>query len=122
MDLNAVTEKIIGCSIDVHRALEPGLLENIYEQALCVELDNVGLFFERQKQLPVIYKGRQIGKFRLDLVVEDRVVVELKAADRMDSLFQAQLLGYMRLGSYPLGLLINFNSQLLKQGIKRIAI
>ena len=122
MDLNVVTERIIGCSIEVHRALGPGLLENIYEQALCVELDGSGLSFERQKQLPVIYKGSQIGNHRLDLVVEDRVVVELKAVDRMDSLFQAQLLGYMRLGAYPLGLLISFNSQLLKQGIKRIAI
>jgi GxxExxY protein len=122
MDLNAITEKIIGCSIDVHRVLGPGLLENIYEQALCVEFDSAGLTYERQKQLPVIYKGNEIGNYRLDLVIENSVVVELKAVDRVDSLFQAQLLGYMRLGSYPLGLLINFNSQLLKQGIKRIAI
>ncbi|GAB4367751.1 MAG: GxxExxY protein [Calditrichia bacterium] len=119
MDLNKLTEKIIGCAIEVHRILGPGLLESIYEKALYIELKSNGLNVEEQKVIPVNYKGHPIGEFRIDLVVEETVVVELKSVERHDPLFDAQILSYMKLGNYELGLLINFNSRLLKDGIKR---
>jgi GxxExxY protein len=114
MELNEISERILGSAIEVHRHLGPGLLEAVYEEALCIELSGNGLGFERQKALPVYYKKQLIGKQRLDLVVENRVVVELKAVKELEPLFQAQLLGYLKLGGYPLGLLINFNTN--KQG------
>jgi len=119
MLLKDLTEKIIGCSIEVHKELGPGLLESIYESALSIELFQRGLHFERQKPLPVGYKGEQIGEFRIDLLVEDTVVVELKSTERHDPLFEAQLLSYMKLGGYSIGLLINFNSLMLTKGVKR---
>ncbi len=119
MELDEITEKVIGCAIEVHKRLGPGLLESIYESALCIELSESDTFFKRQKILPVIYKGREIGEFRIDLVVEDAVVIELKSVERHDPVFDAQILSYMKLGGYKLGLLINFNSRLLKDGIKR---
>ncbi|MBN2278967.1 MAG: GxxExxY protein [Candidatus Marinimicrobia bacterium] len=119
MELNKITEKIIGCSIEVHRALGPGLLESVYEKALCIELDEKGINFEKQKVLPVNYKNQEIGEFRIDIVVENSVVVELKSVERFDPAFESQILSYMKLGNYKIGLLINFNSKLLKQGIKR---
>ncbi|MGC9365115.1 MAG: GxxExxY protein [Fidelibacterota bacterium] len=122
MELNKLTEKIIGCCIEVHKNLGPGLLETIYEAALCIELKNHGLKFERQKPLPVNYKNETIGEFRIDLLVEDAVVLELKSVERMDPLFEAQLLSYMKLGEFKLGLLINFNSRLMKEGVKRFII
>lgn len=121
MDLNQITQKIIGCAIEVHKYLGPGLLEAVYEEAMCIELVSVGLEYERQKEISVGYKGYSIGNCRLDLVVESSVVVELKAVSSLDPLFHAQLLGYLKLGGYPLGLLVNFNTTLLKHGIKRIA-
>lgn len=122
MDLNEITEKIIGCCIEVHKQLGPGLLESIYESALCIELNSNNIQFERQKSLPVNYKGKNIGEFRIDLVAEDSVVVELKSVERIDPVFTAQILSYMKLGGYKLGLLVNFNSKLLKNGIKRFII
>jgi GxxExxY protein len=119
MELNDLTGKIIGCAIDVHRELGPGLLESIYEAALCIELQHANIQFERQKQLTMNYKGQRIGDFRIDLVVESAVVVELKSVERFDPVFNAQIMSYMKLGDYKLGLLINFNSKLLKDGIKR---
>ena len=119
MEPNKITEKIIGCAIEVHKILGPGLLESIYEKALCIELKESGLKFEQQKILPLHYKGHSIGEFRLDLVVEHVVVVEIKSVERHDPIFEAQVLSYMKLGDYKLGLLINFNSRLLKEGIKR---
>lgn len=119
MELNKITEKIIGGAIEVHKILGPGLLESIYEKALCIELKDGGLKFEQQKTLPLTYKGHSIGEFRLDLVVENAVVVEIKSVERHDPVFEAQVLSYMKLGNYKLGLLINFNSRLLKEGIKR---
>ncbi len=120
MNLNKITEQIIGCAIEVHRQLGPGLLESIYESALCVELEHLGLKYERQKALSVNYKGHPIGEFKIDLLVENTIVVELKSVERFDPVFEAQLLSYMKLGRYKLGLLINFNSALLKDGIKRL--
>jgi len=97
-------------------------LESIYESALCIEFKNHDLKFERQKALPVEYKGNKIGEFRIDLLVENSIVVELKSVERFDPVFEAQILSYMRLGKYKIGLLMNFNSKLLKEGIKRYII
>ena len=120
MDVNGLTERIIGCAIVVHRNLGPGLLESLYEAAMEIELVKSGLVTERQKKISVFYDGVEIGEQRLDLLVENKVVIELKSVERADPVFEAQLLGYLKLGGYPVGLLINFNSRLLKNGIKRM--
>jgi len=120
MQDNELTEKIIGCAIEVHRNLGPGLLESIYEKALCYELESKGLLYKNQVIVPVMYKNTCLGDFRLDLVVEDRVIVELKAVERNDPVFKAQLMSYMKLTDKKLGLLINFNVPLLKDGITRV--
>jgi len=122
MEVDGITEKIIGCAINVHKQLGPGLLESIYESALNIELNKSGLELERQKRVDVRYDGIIIGEHRLDLLVENKVVVELKSVERFDPIFQAQLLSYLKLGGYPVGLLINFNSRMLKNGIKRMTI
>jgi len=119
-DLNKITEKIIGCAIEVHRNLGPGLLESIYEKALCHEFKLNKLKFVDQLSIPIIYKGVTLGEHRIDLLVEDEVVVELKAVDRLDPVFTAQLLSYLKLTKKKLGLLINFNVPILKNGIKRM--
>jgi len=121
-ELNQLTRRIIGCAIEVHRHLGPGLLEAIYESALCIELEMAGLAHERQKPVPVTYKGRTLGEQRLDILVEDTVILELKSVERFDPVFEAQILGYLRMTGKPLGLLINFNSRLLKDGIRRYRI
>jgi GxxExxY protein len=118
-EINKLTEEIIGCAIEVHRNLGPGLLEATYEAALCVEMELAGLSFRRQLVFPVVYKGRSIGEYRLDLMVEDAVVVEIKSVERFDPVFEAQVLTYLRVTGKKIGLLINFNSRLLKDGIKR---
>ena len=102
--------------------LGPGLLEQTYEAALCVELEDHGLRFHRQLTIPVVYKGRNIGEYRLDLLVEDTVVLEIKSVDRFDPVFEAQLLTYLKVTGKRVGLLLNFNSHLLKDGIKRIVL
>ncbi len=114
-----LTERIIGCAIAVHRELGPGLLESNYEAAMAVELEHQGLRCARQVVFPVMYRGQQIGEHRLDLIVEDAVVVELKSVERMDRIFEAQILTYLRISGKRVGLLINFNSRLLKEGVKR---
>jgi GxxExxY protein len=118
-DINKLTEKIIGCAIEVHRQLSPGLLESTYEAALAIELESEGLLFERQAIFPVIYKGRKIGDYRLDLLVEKAVVVEIKSVERFDRVFEAQILTYLRVTGAQVGLLVNFNSRLLHEGINR---
>jgi GxxExxY protein len=118
-DLSSLTSRIIGCAIEVHRVLGPGLLESMYEAALRVEFDAVGLQYEHQKQLLAYYKGHLVGEYRVDLVVEGLVVVEVKSVERPVPVFEAQLLTYMRLMEKRVGLLINFNSRLLKDGITR---
>ena len=115
-----LTERIIGCAIEVHRTLGPGLLEVTYESALAVELKLAGLDFERQFVVPIIYKGQPVGEYRLDLVVKKSVVVEIKSVDRFDPIFEAQLLAYLKITRIKRGLLLNFNSRLLKDGIKRL--
>jgi GxxExxY protein len=119
MNLDNITQRIIGCAIEVHKTLGPGLLESVYENALCIELGNSGLRYECQKTLPVVYKDRDVGNFKIDILVENAIVLELKSCERMDPVFEAQILSYMKFGGYKLGLLINFNTSLLKKGIKR---
>jgi GxxExxY protein len=120
--VNAITEKIIGCAIEVHRTLGPGLLESAYEACLCHELSALGLQFRQQQPLPVAYKSVTLDcGYRLDLVVEDTILVELKSVDKLLPLHEAQLMTYLRLTDLPVGLLINFNVLMLKQGIKRMA-
>ncbi len=118
--VNAVTERVIGAAIEVHRALGPGLLESCYEMCLRHELDSRGISFRRQHSIPIHYKGIQLDcGFRADLVVENTVVVELKAIESILPIHEAQLISYLKLSKLSAGLLINFNVQLLKQGIKR---
>ena len=117
-----LTEKIIGCAIEVHRTLGPGLLEITYESALAVELKLAGLNFERQLVVPITYKGQSVGEYRLDLVVKKSVVVEIKSVERFDPIFEAQLLAYLKITGVKRGLVLNFNSRLLKDGIKRLAL
>jgi GxxExxY protein len=118
--INALTERIIGCAIEVHRQLGPGLLESIYESALCVELGLAGLQFQRQVPVSISYKSQVIGDLRLDLVIENLVVAEIKSVERMEPLFEAQVLTYLKVSGKKVGLLINFNSRLLKTGIQRL--
>lgn len=118
---NELSNKIIGAAIEVHKILGPGLLESTYEECLCKELNLIGLSFERQKPLPINYKGVYLDcGYRLDLVVESCVIVELKSIDRLLPIHQAQLLTYLKLTGLKLGLLINFNVPILKNGIKRV--
>lgn len=121
-ELNDLTGRIIGCAIEVHRQLGPGLLESIYESALCIELALAGLAYERQKAIPVVYKGSPLGEYRADVIVHDTIILELKSVERFDPIFEAQILSYLRLSGKPLGLLINFNSRLLKDGVRRYRI
>ena len=118
-ELNLLTEAIIGMAIEVHRQLGPGLLESIYESALCIELEQARMAFRRQHSIPIAYKGRTIGDLRPDLVVDDKVVLEIKSVDRFDPIFEAQVLTYLKVTQRKLGLLINFNQRLLVDGIKR---
>jgi GxxExxY protein len=118
-----LTFKIIESAIAVHKHFGPGLLENIYAECLAMELTNSGLAVKKQHVMPVTYKDKTLeNAYRLDLWVEDKVVVEIKAADRLLPVHEAQILTYMRLTKSPLGLLINFNEKLLKDGIKRFAL
>ena len=119
--LDAITEKVIGGAIAVHRALGPGLLESAYEECLCFELSQARLGFERQVALPVNYKGINLDcGYRMDIVVEDKVVIEVKAVERLVPVHEAQLLSYLKLGCRPVGLLMNFHSSVLRNGLKRI--
>jgi GxxExxY protein len=120
MEINEITGEIIGCCIEIHKELGPGLLESAYEECLAYELNNAGLIFERQKALPVRYKEIRIEYgYRMDFVVENEVVVELKSVEIMTNVHTAQILTYMKLAQINAGLLINFNVSLLKNGIKR---
>ena len=118
--LNTITEKIIGCAIEVHKNLGPGLLESIYETALCYELKENDIKFENQFRVPVIYKGQNLGEYRIDLLIEHEIVVEIKAVNRIEPVFEAQIITYLKITGKKLGLLINFNVPVLKNGIKRI--
>ena len=118
---NRITGEIIGAAIEVHKVLGPGLLESAYEECLCHELGIRGVAFKRQVPLPMEYKGLKLDcGYRLDLVVEDQIIVELKSVNKIDPIHEAQLLTYLRLKRARLGLIINFNVVLLKDGVRRI--
>lgn len=116
---NDLTRRVIACAIEVHATIGPGLLERLYEQAMEVELAEAGLRFERQRPLRLRYKGRELGDLRLDLVVEDLVIVEIKAVEQVHDVHLAQLLSYLRSADLPIGLLINFSHPKLTEGVHR---
>jgi GxxExxY protein len=121
-DINELTGEIIGAAIEVHKTLGPGLLESAYEECLCRELELRTVPFERQKELPIEYKGVKLDcGYRLDVVVADKLILELKACEKLEPIHEAQLLTYLKLTGIKLGLLINFHVPSLKDGIKRIA-
>ncbi len=116
-----ISNIIIGCAIDVHRAFGPGLLESAYRECLFYDLNEKGLLVAKEKPMPIIYKEVKLDHgYRMDLLVENKVVVELKTVEAINEVHVAQLLTYLKLGDYKLGLIINFHTKLLKQGIKRI--
>ena len=115
-----LAKEVIGDRIAVHRELGAGLLEKIYETALCIECEDRGISFERQKRVRVEYKGRFSGYYAIDLVVENRIVLELKCVQSLEAVHRAQLLSYLKLTGMRLGLLMNFKVPVLKQGIKRV--
>ncbi len=118
--VNKITEQIIGSAIEVHRHLGPGLLESTYEACLKYELTERGLKVEAQKALPVVYKDIQLEQgYRIDLLVENSVVVELKAVEQITAVHEAQILTYLKLSGNTIGLLLNFNTKLLKDGLRR---
>ena len=120
MKINDLTGKIIGCAIEVHNELGPGLLESTYEECLCHELSIQKFAYERQKELPVFYKGKNLDcGYRLDIVLPNQLILELKAIEKIEPIHEAQLLTYLKLSKIKTGLLINFNVQLLKEGIRR---
>jgi GxxExxY protein len=118
-----LTEKIIGFAIEVHRQLGPGLLESAYEECLCFEFEHAAIPFRRQVALPIVYKSVRLDcGYRLDVVVDDRVVVELKTVERLMPVHEAQMLTYLKLSGIATGLLINFNSAVLKDGLRRLSL
>jgi GxxExxY protein len=116
------TEQIIRCAIEVHRNLGPGLLESVYESAMCIELDAAGLRFARQLGVPVLYKGELIAEHRPDLIVSSLVVVEVKSVERFNPVFIAQMLTYLQITGLRVGLILNFNRQVMKDGIRRVSL
>ena len=123
MHINDLSHKVIGCAIEVHRSLGPGLLESAYEECLCRELSIQNIAFERQLELSVEYKGINLDcGYRLDVVVENRIIIELKAVETVLDIHKAQLMTYLKLLNCELGLLINFNVAKLTDGITRLAI
>jgi GxxExxY protein len=121
MVVSGLTDKIIGAAIEVHKALGPGLLESAYEECLAHELSLARICFERQVPLPITYRSIQLDcGYRLDFLVDRTVVLELKALESLQPIHEAQLLTYLKLGGWPIGLLINFNVPVLKKGIKRM--
>ncbi len=122
-EINSLTDAIIGAAITVHRELGPGLLESVYEKCLALELTKSGLQIASQKEIPLTYKGLALESgFRADLIVENKVLIELKSIDQLLPVHTAQALTYLKLSNLRTGLLINFNVQLLKNGIKRLSL
>jgi GxxExxY protein len=123
MEINELTKEVIGAAIEVHKVLGPGLMESVYEECLCHELGLRALRFERQKSLPIVFKEVKIDcGYRLDLLVANSVIVEIKAVEVLLPVHEAQLLTYLKVGGWKVGLLINFNVPLLRDGIKRIVL
>jgi GxxExxY protein len=123
MEFDDLSRKVIGLAIEVHRELGPGLLESAYEQCLVHDLAEHGIAFAAQVPLPITYKGTRLDcGYRMDILIEDRLLVELKSVEMLQKIHEAQMLTYMKLAKIPLGLLINFNTTLLKHGIKRFVL
>ena len=122
MQDDPLTRRIIACAIEVHKRLGPGLLERLYTEAMVIEMALDGLKVEKNVRIPVEYRGRPIGEYIIDLLVEDMVILELKSVERHDPIFEAQILSYMKLTGKRVGLLINFNSKMVKDGIKRFVL
>ena len=122
LQLDETTSAVIGAALEVHRVLGPGFLETVYEEAMAVEFGLRGIPFERQKPINVSYKGHPIGEGRLDFFVQDSVIVELKAAEKLLPIHQAQLMSYLKAAGCRLGLLINFHERLLKDGVRRVVL
>ncbi len=118
---NQIAEKIIGCAIEVHKVLGPGLLESAYQECLFYKLKERGLMVEKEKPMPLVFEDVKLEcGYRIDLLVENKIVIELKSVESLTDVHLAQILTYMKLGNYKLGFLINFNVALLRQGIKRV--
>lgn len=123
MKFDELSNKVIGCAIEVHRELGPGLLESTYEQCLAYELNRAAIPFKTQQQLPVAYKEIDLDcGYRIDLLVDDRLIVELKSLEQLLKIHEAQILTYMKLLNVKVGLLINFNVEILKKGIRRFVL
>jgi GxxExxY protein len=122
LELNQLSSKIIRAAINVHRELGPGLLEAVYQSCMVIELSAMGIDVQQEVPIPILYKKQKVHEegFRIDLLVEDTVIVELKSVEKVQDVHKKQLLTYLRLANKPLGLLINFNEALLKDGITRI--
>lgn len=121
MDINQLSNHIIGAAIEVHKTLGPGLLESTYEKCLCQELKLRGINFANQVPLPVVYKGKKLDcGYQMDLVVGDAVILELKSCEKIEPIHQAQLLTYLKLSGFKLGLLLNFNVPVMRDGIRRM--
>jgi len=121
MTENEIVHKIVGTALEVHKVLGPGLLESAYKECLAFKLEQMGLFVEKEKPMPLIFEEVQLEVgYRLDILVGQKVVIEIKSVELLNDVHLAQILTYMKLGNYKLGLLINFNVALLKQGIKRV--
>ena len=121
MDENELSKSIIGCAIEVHKHLGPGLLESAYQECLYYELKLAGLSVQKEKPMPIVYKEVKLDHgYRIDLLVEEKVVIEIKTVEAFNDVHTAQVLTYLRLGKYKLGLLLNFQTTILKNGIKRV--
>jgi len=120
MQENELSQLIIGKAIEIHKILGPGLLESVYQECLLYELKSIGLNVEKEKPMPIVYKDIRLDHgYRIDLLVENKVVIEIKSVDSFIDVHEAQILTYLKLGNYKLGLLMNFNTSLLKNGIRR---
>jgi GxxExxY protein len=117
-----ITDRIIRCAIEVHRHLGPGLLESVYESAICIELQTAGLPFARQIGVPLFYKSELIAEHRPDLIVANLIVVEIKSVDRFNPVFVAQMLTYLRVTGMRVGLILNFNREVMRDGIRRVSL
>jgi len=121
MDTNHLTGEVIGAAIEVHKHLGPGLLESVYEECLCHELGLRNITYERQKALPINYKQTKLAfTYRLDVVVDGKIILELKSCEKIEDIYRAQLLTYLRLSGMKLGLILNFNVPMMKDGIVRV--
>jgi len=117
-----LTRRIIACAIEVHKHLGPGLLEKLYKESMVIEMESCGLKVEKNVKVAVEYRGKPIGEYFIDILVEDAVILELKSVERHDPVFEAQILSYMKLTGKKVGLPINFNSKMVKDGIKRFVL